>query len=213
MRVVAYILGAALLVVLGLNLRLRQAKPAFEILAAPGGTARASAVELPRLWPLPNFSLTERSGQTLTLGDLRGSVWIADFFYTTCPGPCPMLTSRFSDLQKELASETQVRFVSITSDPEKDTPAVLQQYAEHFKAGERWLFLTGDKKAIYSLANDGFKLSLVENPAGAEEPITHSTKLVLVDGTGTVRGVYDGLGEEGKARLLLDTRRLLAERP
>jgi protein SCO1/2 len=88
----------------------------------------------------------------------------------------------------------------------------LRSYAEHFKAGERWLFLTGDKKAIYDLANQGFKLTLVEDKANTAEPITHSTKLVLVDRKGTVRGVYDGMGEEGKGRLLRDVRLLLQEK-
>ena len=124
-----------------------------------------------------------------------------------------MLTSRFSQLQKELAAQPDLRFVSISSDPEKDTPAVLQKYAEHFQAGDRWLFLTGDKKAIHDLANQGFKLSLVEDKTSAAEPVIHSTKLVLVDRSGTVRGVYDGLTEQGKEKLLRDLHAVLFERP
>src|SRR4051812_1750506 len=194
-RAIIVLLGLAVAIAAGLTIARRQNAPAFELLAGPSAP---TATELPRLWQIPDFSLTERSGRPVTLAQLQGRVWIADFFYTTCPGPCPMLTSRFSQLQKELAAQPDLRFVSISSDPEKDTPAVLQKYAEHFQAGDRWLFLTGDKKAIHNLANQGFKLSLVEDKANAAEPVIHSTKLVLVDRSGTVRGVYDGLTEQGK---------------
>ncbi|RYD76907.1 MAG: SCO family protein [Verrucomicrobiaceae bacterium] len=179
----------------------------FEVLQAPEGAVQ----ELQPLWAIPDFNLTERSGQTISLADLKGKVWIADFFYTTCPGPCPMMTSRLSDLQKQLGSEEDLRLVSISTDPAKDTPEVLKQYARKFEASDRWLFLTGDKEQIFRLANDGFKLSLVEDPS-AEEPITHSTKLVLIDRAGTIRGFYEGIGEEDTTRIVKDARRLLEEK-
>lgn len=180
----------------------------FEILKAPAEPDG----ELRTLWTLPDFKLTERSGKTVQLADLAGKVWVADFFYTTCPGPCPMLSSRLTDLQTQLAGEESVRLVSISTDPEKDTPEVLQIYADKFKASERWLFLTGNKQAIYDLGNKGFKLSVAEDPAGTE-PITHSTKLVLVDRAGGVRGFYEGVGEEGSGKLMRDIRKLLKEAP
>lgn len=185
----------------------RQSDSPFVALKPPAGVA-----ELQPLWPVPDFNLTERSEKSVTLSDLKGKVWIADFFYTTCPGPCPMMTSRLSDLHKELRGEADVRFVSISTDPAKDTPEVLKQYAQKFGASDRWLFLTGEKQEIHRLANEGFKLSLTEDPS-AEEPITHSTKLVLVDRTGTVRGFYEGVGEEDIQRLIQHVRRLLAEKP
>ena len=182
----------------------------FEMLPPPSG--EPVSAELPKHWSIPDFTLTERSGQPVTLAELRGKVWVADFFYTTCPGPCPMLSSRLSALQETFASEPDLRLVSISTDPAKDTPAVLQQYAAKFKAGPHWLFLTGEKAAIFDLANKGFKLSVTEernNP----EPITHSTKLVLIDRTGTVRGFYDGTTADDSARLIADIKRLLAEKP
>jgi protein SCO1/2 len=105
-----------------------------------------------------------------------------------------------------------VRLVSISSDPEKDTPAVLRGYAETFKAGARWYFLTGKKDTIYELANQGFLLSLTEDPANKTEPITHATRLVLVDKAGAIRGYYDGMTSEGVAKLVADLRRLREER-
>lgn len=179
---------------------------AFEMLAP----TPAPAV-LAKHWTLPDFALTERTGETLRLTDLTGKVWVADFFYTTCPGPCPMMSSRLSDVQKALGDETGVRLVSISVDPEKDTPDVLKQYAEKFKANERWYFLTGQKDAIYGLARDAFKLPVAEAPVEGGL-ITHSTRLVLVDKTGTVRGFYEGADEAGVKDLIRDIRRLLDEK-
>lgn len=176
-------------------------RPAFEVLQAPSTPA------VQKYWQIPEFSLTERSGKQLSRADFAGKIWVADFFYTTCPGPCPMLTSRLSALHERVKGNDKVRLVSISLDPEKDTPDVLQQYAERFKAGPNWLFFTGDKAAIYDLSLNGFKLAAVEernNP----EPITHSTKLVMVDGEGWVRGIYEGVGEDENDRIVEDIARL-----
>ena len=173
----------------------------------------AQTGDLTAIKKLPDFALTERSGREFGLADLKGRVWVADFFYTACPGPCAALSTRMSQLQRAVAGLEDVRIVSISSDPEKDTPDVLKGYAERYQAGPRWLFLTGKKDAIHKLANKGFLLSLTEDPANTAEPITHATRLILVDKTGTIRGYYDGLGTEGIDRLLADIRRLLEERP
>ena len=132
----------------------------------------ATPSELQKYWTVPDFTLTERSGQLLHLADLAGKVWVADFFYTTCPGPCPVLTGHVGDVQKALGSAPDVRLVSISVDPTKDTPDVLQDYAARFHAGEHWFFCTGEKDAIYKLAHDGFKLPTAEATAGA--PIIHT---------------------------------------
>jgi protein SCO1/2 len=179
---------------------------AFEMLQPP-----STPLVLAKHWTLPDFVLTERNGEALRLADLAGKIWVADFFYTTCPGPCPMLTSRFSEVQKALGNEPDVRLVSISVDPEKDTPAVLKMYAERFKASDRWLFLTGNKDAIYSLARDGFKLPIADAPTEGGM-ITHTTRLILVDRTGTVRGFYEGGNEAGVQELIRDIRRLLGEK-
>ncbi len=163
-------------------------------------------------WPVSDFALTERNGQTVTLADLKGKVWVADFFYTACPGPCPMLSSRLRDLQKEVGTDDRVRLVSISTDPERDTPAVLRQYAEQFQANDRWLFLTGSKAAIRDLALTGFKLPFSETPGGPE-PIIHATRLILVDQTGVIRGLYDGTDAAAPKQLLRDLRLLLTPKP
>ncbi len=199
-------LGALLGVALLLAACQKRDDAAFEMLPPPSTPA-----VLPKHWTLPDFALTERTGQTVHLADLGGKVWVADFFYTTCPGPCPMLSSRLSDVQKALGDQAGVRLVSISVDPEKDTPDVLKIYAERFKAGEHWLFLTGQKDAIYTLARDGFKLPIAEAaPEGGL--IIHSTRLILVDKAGAVRGFYEGASETGVQELVRDIRRLLEEK-
>ena len=164
-----------------------------------------------KYWTLPDFALTERGGRTIHLADLAGKVWVADFFYSTCPGPCPMLTSRFSVVQTALGAEPDVRLVSISVDPEKDTVEVLKTYAERFKAGDHWLFLTGRKEDIHTLARDGFKLPIAEATAEGA-PITHTTRLILVDKTGSVRGFYEGATESGVQEVIRDIWRLLEEK-
>ena len=179
---------------------------AFEMLQVP-----TTPAPLAKHWSLPDFALTERSGQPLRLADLVGKVWVADFFYTTCPGPCPMLSSRLSEVQKALGEEPGARLVSISVDPEKDTPAVLKIYAEKFQASERWFFCTGPKDAIYSLARNGFKLPIADAPAEGGM-IAHSTRLILVDRTGHVRGFYEGGTESSVGEVVRDIRRLLEEK-
>lgn len=194
--------------VLGLALLVAgcEKRDAVEMLQPPETPA-----SLQKYWTLPDFTLTERNGRPLRLGDLAGKVWVADFFYTTCPGPCPLVTSHVSEVQKALGSNPDVRLVSISVDPAKDTADVLKAYAERYAAGPNWLFCTGEKGAIYTLAHDGFKLPMAEGtPEGG--PITHTTRLVLVDKTGTVRGFYEGTTEDGVQALVRDARRLFEEK-
>jgi protein SCO1/2 len=171
---------------------------------------RKAPEPLPKYWQIPPFTLTERSGQPFDSAALKGKVWVADFFFASCPGVCPILTARMSALHQKFAGEDGVRFVSITTDPASDTPSALQEYAAKFHADQRWLFLTGDKAAIWKLCLEGFKLSVVDSPGGPES-ITHSTRLLLIDKTGTVRGNYDGAGEERPEQIVADIRRLLKE--
>ena len=165
---------------------------------------------LPKYWTIPAFQLTERSGQPFDSASLKGQVWVADFFFASCPGICPMLTARMAEVHRQFAGKDGVRFVSITTDPATDTPAALREYAERFKADARWVFLTGEKASIWNLCQTGFKLAVADSPK-SPEPITHSSRLVLVDQTGTVRGTYEGVGEEGPEKIIGDIRRLLAE--
>ena len=152
---------------------------------------------------VPEFSLTESGGKTVTLADLHGKVWIADFIFTSCAGTCPLMTGRMRKLQDTLPAD--IRLVSITVDPTRDTPAVLASYARSAGAdSNRWMFLTGDRKALYDLSIKGFKLP-VDDSAGSEaEPITHSSRFALVDKDGQIRGYYRGTEEDDFQRLVND---------
>jgi protein SCO1/2 len=164
--------------------------------AAAVGHGSTPGEQLSRLWKRPDFDFVDQDAQPFRSAQMDGRIWVVDFFYTTCPGPCPALTSRLSALHRQFASNPSVGFLSISSNPEKDSPEVLKLYAEKFGADARWRFLTGDKAQIFSVANQGFKMGLTEgSPDG--EPVTHSTRLLLVDAEGWVRGFYEGVGEGG----------------
>lgn len=162
---------------------------------------------------VPDFALTERSGKPFRLADLHGKVWIADFIFTYCAGPCPLMTTRMSKLQQPLKDFNDVRLVSFTVDPKRDTPEVLAKYADNYEASrDRWFFLTGEQAAIYSLATNGFHLPVIENAGGGSQP-EHSTRFVLVDRQARIRGYYDGTSEEALDKLLQDAGHLLREKP
>ncbi len=161
---------------------------------------------------VPAFRLTNQDGRPFGSVDLAGKIWIADFIYTTCPGPCPMISSRMSEMQKPL-EKTNVHFVSFTVDPEKDTPQMLREYANRLQAKPgRWDFLTGPKLAIYDLSRHGFKLAAAEHDGENGEPL-HSTRMILVDRHEQIRGYYDATEADAITRLLADTNHLLKEQP
>jgi len=186
---------------------------------------------------IPDFALTERGGRQVTRADLRGKVWIVDFFYTECPDTCPLQSANMARLQDALAQEPDVRLVSISVDPEHDTPDVLAAYATRYEADpNRWLFLTGAKDAIYRLAIDGFHLGIVDRdehawlgtddgwawlgPVSAwahaspnpDRKLIHSSRFVLVDRQAQIRGYYHGTDWESLDRLQANVKIVLRER-
>jgi protein SCO1/2 len=161
---------------------------------------------------VPAFELINQDGQRFGSTQLLGKIWIADFIYTTCPGPCPMISSRMSELQKPL-EKTDVHLVSFTVDPARDTPQILRGYAEKLQAEpDRWDFLTGSQSTIYSLSRNGFKLAISDGSEEKRIPM-HSTRMILVDRHGEIRGYYDAAEADGMTRLLADTNHLLREQP
>jgi len=163
---------------------------------------------MPTYFAVPDFSLTERSGKTITLRDLAGKVWVADFIFTNCGGTCPVMTEKMRTLQDVLPSG--ITLVSFTVDPSRDTVEILSGYARKYGADEnRWLFLTGNKQALYDLSVKGFKLALDDTSGTVAEPITHSTRFVLVDQKGMIRGYYSGTEDEDLKRLSSEAKKLL----
>jgi protein SCO1/2 len=185
---------------------------------------------------VPEFALIERSGRQITQADLLGKVWIANFFYTECPDTCPLQSTHMAWLQDALAPESDVRLVSISVDPEHDTPEVLAEYATRYGADpKRWLFLTGTKDVIYRLAIEGFRIGIVEREeqvqrgagndrtwlapesawahasANPDRQLIHSSRFVLVDQQAQIRGYYHGTDWEALDRLQKNVKRVLRE--
>ncbi|HWP35727.1 MAG TPA: SCO family protein, partial [Thermodesulfobacteriota bacterium] len=202
--------------------------------AAAGSGAAGAPVSLETLGVygrVPDFALVERSGRTVTLADLLGTVWVANFIYTACTDTCPTQSLLLSRLQVEFAGEPDLRLVSITVDPEHDTPAALARYAARYRADPaRWLFLTGPKPAVHALAKEGFRLGVSELPDprpasgwrrlveprpaaathGASTLVLHSARVVLVDREGRIRAYHRPEDPESAARLRDNLRTLLA---
>lgn len=169
-------------------------------------------------WSVPEFELTDQNGRVVTRGDLRGRVWVVDFIFTRCAGPCPMMSGEMRRLQADLPPDA--RLLSFSVDPERDTPAVLRDYAEALQAQPgRWLFLTGDKKKIFSIALEHFKAAAADPVQGSDQVI-HSTRFYLVDRLGRIRRYYSyaPLDDPEASRQALqtlrkDARAMLEERP
>ena len=171
-------------------------------------SVRRDVEQLPVIRAVPEFSLTDQNGQTVTSAGLRGKIWIADFIFTRCAGPCPLMTARMLEMQKALVKTPEVKLVSVTVDPEYDTPEVLKAYAEaNFADPERWKFLTGDKVVIEKLVTEGFMQHLSEEGG---EPV-HGTMFLIVDGNGMVRSARMLEDPELIPKVLTDTGNLLRE--
>ena len=164
---------------------------------------------LPVLRAAPAFQLTDQHGRPVSRDALEGRVWVADFIFTSCPGQCLLMTDQFRALQRAF-KQASLAFVSFSVDPGHDTPEVLAAYAQRHGGDPRWRLLTGSRDAIYQLCRDGFGLAVDDAGAGADQPITHSVRLILVDPRGQIRGTYDATDGTAMARLRRDLRRLLA---
>lgn len=150
----------------------------------------------PVLFEVPSFTLTNQAGQPFDTASLRGHVWVADIIFTRCPGPCARMTRRLAELHTAIPAREPVRFLTLTTDPAYDTPAVLAQYARGFKADPaRWQFLTGTKTQIADAATRALKLTAHEKePAKMESPndlFIHSTILIIVDKQGRARAIIE----------------------
>jgi len=163
--------------------------------------SRANAREaLPVLGQVADFTLTNQFGRVVSLADLRGHVWVGDIIFTRCPGPCRKMTRQMKELEKALPVGSDVKLVTLTTDPEYDTPKVLKKYGEDYSADpNRWMFLTGTKSQIRKLGVDSLKLTALEKePGEREDPndlFIHATIFVLVDRKGQLRGVFQTTGE------------------
>lgn len=166
-----------------------------------------SVAKLQHRQPLPvygqiaDFTLTDEDGTLTTLANLTNHVWVADIIFTRCAGPCPRMTAQMKSVQDNLPPDGTARLVTLTTDPDYDSPKILKRYGERFGADfNRWTFLTGTKAEIAGLAANSLKLgSTPIATADQKSPVDlfiHTTIFVLVDKHARLRGIYQTGGED-----------------
>lgn len=172
---------------------------------------------LPVIAQVPDFQMTGQEGQPVSRQDLMGTVWVADFIFTDCPGPCPKLSARMLHLQRMLDKrKLPAKLVSFTLDPKRDQPPVLRHYAKRFKADPaRWIFITNnDESAMHKLIIEGFLQTVM--PGDDSHPFEHSAYFMIVDAEGRIRAAHHGLDpnlsiQELTDHMLSDIEKLIAE--
>lgn len=176
-------------------------------LAAASGSLLTGCLKapLPEINRVPDFELIDQDGRPFrSAGKLHGMVWVADFFFTTCNGPCPRMSALMRRVQDATASLADVRLVSFTVDPKTDTPAVLKEYGRRFRQDpQRWFLLTGDPETLRRLAAEVFYL-------GGMGP-EHGTRFALVDRKMRLRGYYETADSSCVERVTADIGRLRRE--
>lgn len=199
------------------------------------GITACGGPDLPVYWEAPEFSLVDQEGDTLRASELRGAPWVASFIFTNCTGVCPLISARMALLRDRLAEEErlgeEVRLVSFSVDPARDTPEALRRYAEGFGGSppDEWAFLTGTPPGeVRALIQEGFRLSVGQPPTDSatratgdsaadhesahgedvDYQVLHSPRLLLVDARGRVRGTYDSREGDVVDRVLADLDRL-----
>lgn len=183
----------------------------FALLSILGAIVTVScsdpAKNLPVYNTVPHFQLINSYGQAFDSHALDGKVWVADFIYTHCPGPCPRMTSQMHQIEQKVRGYSDVRLVSFSVDPARDTPPILDEYAKRFGGPTpQWSFLTGSPETLHNLAR---KVFMVGDLVGVMD---HSTKFMVIDKKRQVRGYYSTFDRSGMADLLRDVNALRRSR-
>jgi protein SCO1 len=158
---------------------------------------------------IPSFSFYSQDSSVVGSREMKGKITIVDFFFTSCPSICPVMSTELERVQDAFRKEDNVQIFSISLDPDFDTPAVLAEYAAfHGADPEKWFFLHGPREQIYTLARCGFVLPALDGGKNPDD-FVHSDKFVLVDEEGRIRGYYSGTNRDGVDQLILETKILL----
>ncbi len=190
-RTIYFIMGAVILLGAGASWVIQKANSSYDI---------------PILKPVPEFSFINQDGDPFTEKDLNDKITILDFIFTSCAGPCPIMTHNMTGLYQSFNQVEEVQFVSITVDPDVDTQDILKQYAKiNGVNDDRWQFITSNIEAIKDLKKNGFMLYAEELPRG------HAIKFVLIDQNGQIRKYFDGTEEASMAVLMKDITILVKE--
>lgn len=160
---------------------------------------------------IPDFRFVSQYGDTVSAKTLDGKIYVADFFFTTCPTICPKMKTQLKRIYDRFKGNSRVMLLSHTIDPTHDSVAVLREFAQNLGVeGRQWLFVTGNKEAIYDIGQNSYMVSAAED-ASAPGGVVHSGAFILVDTQKRIRGIYDGTTIEGVDKLMADMDKLLAE--
>lgn len=160
---------------------------------------------------IADFTLVSQTGDTVTQEDFADKIYVADFFFATCPTICPVMSSHIAELQTAFKQYPEVKFLSHSVTPELDSVPVLAEYGELYGAmPDKWVLATGDKKHIYELARKSYFAVLDEGDGGKQDFI-HTENFILVDPKNRIRGFYDGTSSDDMVRLKSEIKLLLRE--
>lgn len=161
-----------------------------------------------------SFSFINQDGKTITNEDVKGKIYVVEYFFTTCKGICPKMNENMNKVYKAFKGNNEVMILSHTVDPQKDTVAAMKEYSLRFEADpQQWLFLTGDKKELYDMARYSYLVTAADTTVkDISQDFIHTDRFVLVDGTGHIRGQYEGTKEGSIAQLIGDIKELLKEK-
>ena len=149
--------------------------------------------DLPKLFHVPNATLVSEANKPMQLDSMKGNVTVYDFIFTNCAGTCPVMTATMRRIATKIDKNAPVRFVSISVDPQRDTPEKLRSYASKVRNDPRWVFLTGDQKTITDLSINGFKLAA---GGSTSEAVLHSSKFAIADKNGMIRDYYGATNDD-----------------
>jgi protein SCO1 len=160
---------------------------------------------------VPDFSFINQDGKIVTQKDLKGSVYVVDFFFTTCHSICPVMSTQMERIYTKFKGNPEVKFLSHTVDPEIDTVQQLKSYAlKHNADSKQWIFVTGEKKHLYDIARMGYFLDAQEGNGGPDDFI-HTQNFALIDMDKRIRGYYNGIDSADVDQLMKDIDLLLQE--
>lgn len=161
---------------------------------------------------IPDFSLINQEGDSVSQKNLEGKIYVANFFFTSCPGICPQMTSNMHILQDEFLNDGSVMLISHSVTPNRDDVAKLKSYAEKRNIdSKRWFLLTGDREQIYNLGRNAY---FIEENMGIEKTVDdflHTENFVLIDKNKHIRGIYNGLNKTSVQQLITDIKSLKTE--
>lgn len=160
---------------------------------------------------IPSFILLNQDSNSFTSESLKGKIYVTNFFFVTCTSICPIMTSEMFRVQQAFENDSSVNLLSLTVNPENDTPSILNSYAVKNRVNSKvWNLLTGPKVYLYNLAKEGFKMNALEDTANVGEFI-HSDKFLLIDKIGVIRGIYNGTEQKDVDRLITEIKILKKE--